>query len=236
MNFLFKKSMTTVKTLNTNLKLLIVFSLILSSCLTAKKVDKQVAKKYGEISQSKKKQLDDNIIITSSLITSDNKISTSTTKTSKVLPLIIYNRWNYTNTCTLNPQIPINNFISTVQTSASKSLRDKIDGQKLELSVDKIPNIFAIDDKAHLIFIGYAFAWDNVSIMSDKADMIVSYKLSKNGLETKKGVITVPYIYDKKKLGMFQNWKKATTEFLVQYDSNITEMSKSFVQKLVSEL
>ena len=225
-----------MKALKTNLKLLIVSSLILTSCLTAKKVDKQVAKKYGEISQTKKKQLNDNIIITSSLITSDNTISTSETKTSNVLPLIIYNQWNYTNTCTLNPQIPINNFISTVQTSASKNLKDKISGQKLELSVDKIPNIFAIDDKAHLIFIGYAFGWDNVSIMSNKVDMIVSYKLLKNGIETKKGVITVPYIYDKQKLGMFKNWKTATAEFLQQYDLNITEMSKSFVQKLATEL
>ena len=225
-----------MKTFKTNLKLFIASSIILTSCLTAKKVDKQVAKQYGEISQPKKKQANDNIFVTSSLITSDSKISTSETKTSHVLPLIIYNQWNYTNTCKINPQIPINNFISTVQTTSNKNLRDKISGQKLELNVDKIPNVFAIDDKAHLIFFGYAFGWDNVSIMSDKVDMVVTYKLSKDGSETKKGTITIPYIYDKQKLGMFKNWKKATTEFLEQYDLNITEMSKSFVQKLATEI
>ena len=72
--------------------------------------------------------------------------------------------------------------------------------------------------------------------MSDKVDMVVNYKLSKNGAETKKGSITVPYIYDKQKLGMFKNGKKATDEFLDQYDLNITEMSKSFIQKLVLEI
>ena len=225
-----------MKTLKTNLKLFIASSVILTSCLTAKKVDKEVAKQYGEISQPKKKQANDNIFITSSLITSDSKISTSETKTSHVLPFIIYNQWNYTNTCTINPQIPINNFISTVQTTSNKKLRDIISGLKLELSVDKIPNIFAIDDKAHLIFLGYAFGWDNVSIMSDKIDMVVTYKLSNDGLETKKGTITIPYIYDKQKLGMFKNWKNATIEFLEQYNLNITEMSKSFVQKLVTEI
>lgn len=236
MTFSFKTSTRTMKTLKTNLKLFIASSLFLTSCLTAKKVDKQVAKQYGEISQPQKKKSNENIFITSSLITSDTKISTSETKTSHVLPLIIYNQWDYKNTCTLNPQIPINNFISTVQTAANKGLRDKISGQKLELSVDKIPNIFAIDDKAHLIFFGYAYGWDNVSIMSDKVDMVVTYKLSKDGLETKKGTITIPYIYDKQKLGMFKSWKKATTEFLEQYDSNITEMSKLFVQKLATEI
>ena len=106
----------------------------------------------------------------------------------------------------------------------------------MELSVEKIPNVFAIDDKAHVIFFGYAVGWDDVSIMSDKVDLVVNYKLLKDGAETKKGSITVPYIYDKEKLGMFKSWKKATDEFLDQYDMNITEMSKSFVKKLVSEI
>ena len=35
---------------------------------------------------------------------------------------------------------------------------------------------------------------------------------------------------------MFKSWKKATDEFLDQYDLNITEMSKSFIQKLASEI
>lgn len=225
-----------MKTLQINLSLFIACSIIFTSCLTAKKVDRQVAKKYDELSSSTKKQTKENILITSKLITSDNKISTSETKTSNVLPLIIYNRWNYTNTCTLNPQIPINNFTSTVLSASSKGLRDKIIGQTLELSVEKIPNVFAIDDKAHVIFFGYAVGWDDVSIMSDKVDLVVNYKLLKDGAETKKGLITVPYIYDKEKLGMFKSWKKATDEFLDQYDMNITEMSKSFVKKLVSEI
>ena len=225
-----------MKTLQINLSLFIACSIIFTSCLTAKKVDRQVAKKYDELSPSTKKQTKENILITSKLITSDNKISTSETKTSNVLPLIIYNRWNYTNTCTLNPQIPINNFTSTVLSASSKGLRDKIIGQTLELKVEKIPNVFAIDDKAHVIFFGYAVGWDDVSIMSDKVDLVVNYKLLKDGAETKKGLITVPYIYDKEKLGMFKSWKKATDEFLDQYDMNITEMSKSFVKKLVSEI
>lgn len=225
-----------MKTLQISLSLFIACSIILTSCLTAKKVDRQVAKKYDEISQSKKKQTKENILITSKLITSNNKISTSETKTSHVLPLIIYNQWNYTNTCTLNPQIPINNFTSTVLSASGKGLREKIIGQTLELSVEQIPNIFAIDDKAHLIFFGYAVGWDDVSIMSDKVDMVVNYTLLKDGAEIKKGSITVPYVYDKQKLGMFKSWKKATDEFLDQYDLNITEMSKSFVKKLATEI
>ena len=204
-------------TLKESLKVLVACSFMLTSCLTAKKVDNQVAKLFGEIPQQQKKKSNETIFITSSLITSDSKISTSETKTSDVLPLFFYNQWDYKNTCTLNPQIPINNFIKTVQSVANKELRSKLNGQKLEINIDKIPNVFAIDDKAHLIFFGYAFGWDDVSIMADNIDMVVTYKISKDNVESKRGTITIPYIYDKKKLGMFKSWKKATTEYLVPY-------------------
>jgi hypothetical protein len=216
--------------------LLIGCATIFTSCITAKLVDTRVAKQYGEITQPQKKKLNADILISSSLVTTDNRISTSQAKTSNVLPLIVYWQWNYTNTCTLNPQIPVNNFISTVHKNAGKALLEKISGHTLEITVDKIPNIFAIDDKAHLIFFGYAFGWDNVSIQAKNMDMVVSYKLVKDNSEARRGTITIPYIYDKKKLGMFKNWKKATTEYLEQYDANITEMSKAFVQQLAREI
>jgi hypothetical protein len=124
----------------------------------------------------------------------------------------------------------------SVQAEAKKGLRNKIEGQKLEINVEKIPNIFAINDKAHLIFYGYAFGWDNVSIVSNKIDLVVTYKLSKDNVESKRGTITIPYIYDKMKLGMFKSLKTAVSEYLVQYDSNIEDMSKLFVKKLIKEL
>ena len=209
---------------------------ILTSCLTAKKVDKQVAKQYADKQQGQRKKQTDLISITSPLISTDNRISTSETKTSKMLPLLLYWSWDYKNTCTLNPQIPINNFTATVLNYAGRRLNDKIKGQKLELVVDKIPNQFAIDDKAHLIFFGYAFGWDNVSIKAESMDIVVSYSLSKDNLEVKKGVISIPNFNDKRNLGMFTSWKKATTEYLDQYDQNIATLSKLVVDKLVSEL
>jgi len=209
---------------------------ILTSCLTAKKVDKQVAKQYADKEQGQRKKQTDLISITSPLISTDNRISTSETKTSKMLPLLLYWSWDYKNTCTLNPQIPINTFTTTVLNYAGRRLNDKIKGQKLELVVDKIPNQFAIDDKAHLIFFGYAFGWDNVSIKAESMDIVVSYSLSKDNLEVKKGVISIPNFNDKRNLGMFTSWKKATTEYLDQYDQNIATLSKLVVDKLVSEL
>lgn len=226
----------TMQPLKTNIKLFFVFTTFLTGCLTAAKVDKQVAKQYdGRLTPQKKKQVD-YISVTSGLVSDNSDISATESKTSHLLPLLVYWQWDYKNTCTLNPQIPVNNFTATVLGLANRGLKDKLNGQKLELSVDRIPNKFAIDDKAHLIFLIYAFGWDKVSIKAETMDMVVSYKVLKDNVETKRGVITIPYGNDKKNLGFFKSWKKATSEYLDQYDANITAQSKLVVDKLLKEL
>ena len=213
----------------------IICATTFTSCLTAKKVDRQVAKQYADRQQPKKKE--SNLIsVTTSLTGAGDQISATETKTSHLLPLFFYWSWDYKNTCTLNPQIPINTFTTTVMTYANRGLKDRIKGEKLQLIINKIPNKFAFDDKAHLIFFGYAFGWDNVSIKAENMDMVVSYILSKDNLEVKKGVIAIPNFNDKRNLGMYTSWKKATSEYLDQYDQNIATLTKLVVDQLVKEL
>jgi hypothetical protein len=225
-----------MKRLQTNLLLAIFCTTLFMGCLTSKKVDRQVAKQYSDVKEIKKRKPGDNISITSRLTPVGEKISTTETRTSNMLPLIVYWKWDYTNTCTLNPQIPINNFVTTVYSYASKGLTSKLAGQNLELSVDKIPGKFQILDKAHLIFFGYAYGWDNISMKALDMEMIVSYRVLKDNVETKKGIISIPNFDDKKQLGMFKNWKKATNEYLAQFDENISAMSKLVVDRIVNEL
>ena len=216
--------------------LVIISSFIFTSCINSKKVNRQVAKQYSEVPQPKKKKPEDKISFSSSMVNMGEQISTTETKTSNMLPLIVYWQWDYSNTCTLNPQIPINNFTTTVKNYAKKGLNAKLGEQHLELSVDKIPNQFQLLDKAHLVFVGYAFAWDVVSIKATDMEMKVSYRLLKDNMEIKKGIISLPGFDDKKPLGMFKNWKTATNEYLSQFDDNITTMSKLVVDKIMLEL
>jgi len=225
-----------MKIIRTKVNVFAVCALLFAGCLTAKKVDKQVAKQYADKPATQKKKQVDYISVTSDLLSADEKVSTTETKTSNMLPLLFYWSWDYKNTCTLNPRVPINNFTSTVLNMANRGLKEKLAGQKLELSVDEIPHKFAIDDKAHLIFVIYAFGWDNVAIKADNTNMVVSYKLLKENAEIKKGVITIPYTDSKKNIGMFKSWKTATTEYLDQYDASITSMSKMVVDKILKEL
>ena len=67
-------------------------------------------------------------------------------------------------------------------------------------------------------------------------EMIVSYRILNDSGEVKKGIISIPGFDDKKPLGMFKNWKTATSEYLTQFDENISTMSKIIIDKLVAEI
>jgi hypothetical protein len=207
---------------------------LFSSCLTSQKMDKFVAAHYNNQLPKEKKKTD--ITVTSKVTYPSNAISTTVQKTSKVLPLLVYWQMDYRHTCTLNPAIAVNQFATTINTLSSKGLNQKLNGQRLELSVEQIPTAFALVDKAHMIWLVYAISWEKVYMEPDAKDLIVSYKLLQNDNTEKTGKITVKSTARNQGLRYFQSWKSATSEQLADYSTNITAMSKTFVTKLMEEL
>jgi hypothetical protein len=222
-------------------KLSIAFFLVIalisfSSCLTAKKIDTFVGKQFNnELPKPDKKKNQDIRIISNIPYRLDN-ISTTETKTSNILPLIIYWQWDYKNTCTLNPAIAVNIFTKTVNLQANKGLNQKLDGLQLELTLEQLANAFAFDDKAHLVWLIHAFGWDKISVQPDFKDLVVTYKVLQNGSAIKSGSITIKNNERNKNLRFFQSWKSAISEYLIQYNEDITSMTKLFVNKLAQEL
>src|SRR5947209_1696202 len=212
---------------------------LLSSCLGPHKIDKWVAKKYDGSLPAPSRKKADYLTVTSPVTpASGEHLSTTTKRTSNVLPLLFYWQWDYKNTCMLNEKLPLNDFSSAVYGYAnSKGLRQKLQGQTIELTVQKLPNTFAIDDKGHLIWVLlYAFGWDNLSIQPMDNELVVSYKVFENNAEAKKGVITVRNPDKGLQVKMFQSLKRKTWEYLDQYDAAITQMSKKVVDQLMAEL
>jgi hypothetical protein len=227
---------------NLCLPLFCICVLIVSSgCLGPKKINKWVAAHYNENSPppAKPAKANESITITSPLVTTGSKLSETRKKTSHLLPLLFYWQWDYKNTCVLNNRIPVNNFISGFNSYASKKgLRQKLHGQSLQLSVDEVPNTFAIDDKGHMIWvIVTTIGWEMLTVEPERTDLVVSYKLTQpNGETPKTGTIIIT---DKDKgiaLKMFQSLRKKTGQYLENYDANITVMSKAVVDKLLTEL
>jgi len=216
---------------------LAICCIFISSCIGPKKINKWVTKQYAESVDVKPKMQNDYLSVTSTLTTTDASLCTDSKQTKNVLPLIFYWRFDYINNCTLNPKIPVSEFMSTVLTYAnSKGLKQKLNGQRIELSVDKIPNFFALNDRAHVIWVVYAYGWDNISIKPDNQEMVVAYKILKDNVEVKKGEVSIPN-EDK---GLTVKWmhsvKNTTSQYFEQYDENIKTMSKKVIDKIMSEL
>ena len=217
--------------------ILCVLICVLSSCLGPKKINKWVAQNYSEVPPVSKKK-SDIITINSGTNNMGDKLSETEKKTSNVLPLIFYWQYDYKNTCTLNQQIAINNFTSTVLNYSNKGLKQKLNDRHLELNIQKMPSAFAVDDKGHIVWIiVYAFSWEKLTVVPQDKDMIVSYRLlNADNTEFKNGTVTVSNADKGITLGMFQSLKKKTWQYLDQYDESITKMSKSVVDKISAEL
>jgi hypothetical protein len=216
--------------------LIFFFLILLTGCLGPKKIDKWVAEKYIEPPAPQKKK-HDQIVILSNQHFAGAELSTTVKKTSNMLPLIVYWQFDYKNTCTLNPVIAINIFTNTVLSYGNHGLQQKLNGQRIELTIEKIPTKFAIDDKGHLIFLILAYSWDYLTILPEERDFVVSYKVfDTNNQQMKKGEVMLTGSDKPIDVQMFQSLKKKTWAFLDQYDAGIAALSKHVVDKIVSEL
>jgi hypothetical protein len=216
--------------------LLFCLLILLTGCLGPKKIDKWVAAKYIELPASSKKK-HDQILISTNQTFVGTQMSTTVKNTSNMVQLIVYWQFDYKNTCTLNPIIAENIFTNTVLSYGSHGMQHKLNDQRIELTIEKIPTKFAIDDKGHLIFLIYAYSWDYLTILPEERDFIVSYKVfDTNNQQMKKGQVTLTGSDKAIDVHMFQSLKKKTWSFLDQYDAGIAVMSKHVIDKIVAEL
>jgi hypothetical protein len=217
---------------------LLFFSMIfLSSCLTSKKMNAYISDQYNnEIPKVNKRRQSADITYSSALPASQAEISTTESHT-KVLPLILYWVIDDRHTVSLNSGIATAGFSNIVNEMANKGLSQKLNGEKLELTVEQAPSDFALVDKTHAIWLLiYAIHWDKVYIEPQAKDLVVSYKLFKNDSVLKTGRITIKNAENSKNLRFFQSWKSALSEHLSDYDSNIAAMTKQFVDQLTQQL
>lgn len=209
---------------------------LLSGCLNTKKIDAFIADQYNNQLPKQEKKKNTDIIVKPAVPFATENISTTISRTSKVLPLIVYWQWDYRRTSTLNPAIGINNFTKAVNLQANKELGKKLEGQQLELTVEQVPNEFAMVEKGHLVWLIYPLHWSKVYVEPDFKDLIVSYKVLQNGGETKSGKIIVKSNAGNEKIRYFQSWRSVISEHLGQYNLDIATMAKTFVANLIQEL
>jgi hypothetical protein len=214
----------------------IVIALYLSSCLTTKKMDNIIEEYEGGLT-TKLKTSDYITINTPGLLKTEAASVTAKGK-DKILPLLFYWRFEWSRIPTLNSYIPIANINSTIiQYANTKKLKEKLNGQKIELTINKVPTTFSLTYRDHLaFFVLYYVQWGRVFIDPQKQDITIGYRILKDNIETKKGAITVADPSKPLDLKFLQSIKKMTGDYLELYDNMIKDMSKQFVDKLLLEI
>jgi len=204
----------------------------LTSCHIAQKMDAHIARQFNNKVPKPDKRPDSTIIVNSTIPSDPNELS-HTVKKWKNLFLLLYWKYDYRHTCSLNSAIGVNYLRKGIYQQTSK-LKNKLNWQQLEITIEQIPETFALVDKGHVVLL--IIQWDKFYIESDKKNIIVSYKLLNKGVETRSGKITIDNIQKNKPWPLFQSWKRATTEFLGRYNTDLTEMSRTIANKIMAEL
>jgi len=213
----------------------ILFALSIAGCMTPRKMDKFIASQYGNRVPSVSKGNNDAIKVSSAVPQTGDQIS-STVRTSKVLPLIVYWHFDYKTTSTLNPAIPINKLTNTILSLGRRKLSPRLNGRQLELSIDQLPHAFTLDDDEHAVWVIYLFHWCRLSMLPSGNDMVVSYKLLDGNTTLKTGKVTVKDTERPMPIGMFQSWKNATSTYIARYNTAINRMSQSVIDQLTEQL
>lgn len=197
-----------------------------------------VADQYPEAPLNPTKKKSDYIYLQSNLTTNNTIPSHSEKAKRKFLPLLFYYQSDYSNIATINPNIPISNFYTTLLSYANlKGLKEKLNGRRVEIFIDSIPHVFELEDKGWMVFIivGH-FGSDLFTINPDHNDMVVSYKIWQDNDVVKNGNITVRNVDRQVRRKLFQGVKRMTNLYLTSYDENIKLMCKKVVDQLMLEM
>jgi len=234
-----KQSKTTLflsKILYRKILLLFVIAALLAGC-RAERIDKLVIKRYSDKLSQPPPKSSSYITITTSLKPGKTVPSVTEKEVDKMLPLLFYWQWEDKFICTLNPKITVSTFTNTVLPYANKGLKQKLNENRIELSIDQIPSSFAFADKVHVIWFIYGVQWDLLSLTPDYKAMVVSYKVfAKDNSVVKAGLIKIADSNKKVEKQVYGSGKIGISAYLDQYDLNITAMSKKVVDAIVAEL
>ena len=219
-----------------NIVLLFVIT-CLSSCVGTKRFSKFVSEKC-EPAIFKETNITSNYIKfkVDNLSNQDTLVKIKRIK-KQFIPAVLY--WQYESTfeCSIAPKAIASKICGYMESYAETvNLSQKIDGRKIEISIDKLPNSFVFTEKGYVIFLVFAYAAGGVeAIVPQNENLRISYRIFQDNNETQKGSITI--LNEDKPIKNFSNtMKRFTWKYLDNYDSNLNNLCEKAIDKLLIEL
>jgi hypothetical protein len=168
----------------------------------------------------------------------DNQTPIAMTKLkSQFIPAILFWQWNSTMECEIDPQILGQSFQEDfIQIADSLNLSDKMQGRKLEIKLEEIPNSFIYTNKGRVIILLVAYTMSGLeAIFPEDQNLIITYKLTENEATIKEGKITA-ITQDKPVKNIWKSAKNFTRVYLNQFKQNNRNMTREIIEKLLTEI
>lgn len=212
--------------------------LLLSSCMSASRIDTAISNKfYGKIPE-RKTFPDSSQVQVKSAVTYEPTESISITKRTKSrgLILLLYNHWNQVFETQLNPDLTFNNIANSIQIIAqSKVVTDKLAGRTLEIVVDSIPNRFIYTIKERDLFFSTIMLWGLIE--SAPQDLVIHYTIKDpNGGQSKQGKLIVNILQTKLVTLVYHNPDTFILEFYSKYENKVKSLGAEIMTKIFSNL
>jgi hypothetical protein len=121
-------------------------------------------------------------------------LSRTRTMRSWCVPAIFYWGWGKTITCDLNPSIPLGILTEEfIHYADSVDLRDRLQGARLELTIEHMPSRFIYNSEMTSVFLVFAYATSSSeTLRPDGEDLVVSWSTRSDAGVSRTGTITIP--------------------------------------------
>ena len=229
--------MTKKSKINLSCLILILAPILLFSCSEAHFVDNASRRYYAEHSPTVAKTKTPYFVFKTAF-NNDKEMpenpTTSKTKLTKNLPLILYWDMRMNTYSSVNTFVPVNNLIASVNENAKATgLLQKLNGERIELTINSIPHEFNSFDKAQLYFL---IIITNFYVEPQPSKLDITYRILNGDAEVKKGNITIDMDDQKQSLSLLKTRKRVYNDYFKHYDEAISAMGKTVVEKLNEEL
>jgi hypothetical protein len=215
----------------------ILLSITLFSCVTPDRLNKLTENNLGHKSANYPMQFDDYVFVNTNNLPLQNAMAVSKKVKHLFIPAILFWHWEKNIECVIDPQYAIHLFMEEAMKMAEvKELKKRLDGQKIEISFEEIPNKYLYSHKGHTIILVFAYAVaDAEHLFPTNNGFKIKFRLLKGETETSNGEITLGH-----NLEAMHNTRsstgKFTDAFLDAYKLDIKRMGKEFTSKLIYKI
>ena len=218
-------------------KILCLVMVIIVACVTPKRLNRLTEENLGAKQANYPITYEDYISINTTNLINQPFIAHSVKVKHKFIPAIVYWEWEKNIECTIDPYYTIHLFMEeAMKIATEKNLKNRLEGQKLELTFEEMPNKYLYSHKGFTLVFLFAYSVSDAEhLLPFMRDFKIKYRILKDQQETKSGVITLAHEM-RDMHNTSSGTGKFTNAFLEMYKSEVKRLGSEFSKKIVYKI